>query len=35
MSCPFPGDLFVKFPKMQMLYLSYNEFSVSWKVVSP
>jgi hypothetical protein len=28
MSCPFPGDLFVQFTKLQYLYLSYNALTV-------
>lgn len=28
MSCPFPGDLFVQFPSLQRLYVSYNNFTV-------
>ncbi|KAL4423604.1 hypothetical protein ABPG77_004644, partial [Micractinium sp. CCAP 211/92] len=27
MSCPFPGDLFVQFPSLQRLYVSYNNFT--------
>lgn len=29
MKCIFPGDLFVKLPKLEYLYLSYNELMVS------
>lgn len=28
MLCPFPGDLFVQFPSLQRLYVSYNNFTV-------
>jgi hypothetical protein len=28
MACPFPGDLFAQFEKLQGLYLSYNNFTV-------
>lgn len=28
MSCPFPGDLFAQFTKLQYLYASYNAFTV-------
>lgn len=27
MLCPFPGDLFVQFPSLQRLYVSYNNFT--------
>lgn len=29
MRCPFPGDLFARFPQLRAMYLSWNELSVS------
>ena len=28
MSCPFPGDLFAQFERLQGLYVSFNQFTV-------
>lgn len=28
MSCPFPGDLFAQFPKLQTLLAGWNSFTV-------
>lgn len=35
LTCPFPGDLFARFNKLQGLFLSYNQLSVGLMCLLP